>query len=208
MTIPFWTERGTIDLAALRPQDLTAEILGNAMAKINRFGGRTPEPWSVAAHAVLVERLCPAELGPWALLHDASTAFLGEMMSPALELVCRAGTRSAVEHAVRNARDRLDRTIGTAWGVVVRSRSKQLLEADRIAVQAEALVLLGTRPEFLPADKEDDFDRAVSWIRDHWPRRDWRDAAESWRACVGQYASVGMLTLPKQPEPSGIMPAA
>ena len=71
MNIPFWTSAGTINLADLQEQDLTAEILADTLAKLNRFGGRTREPWSVAAHSVLVERLCPPDLGAWALLHDA-----------------------------------------------------------------------------------------------------------------------------------------
>lgn len=206
MTIPFWTAAGTIDLAALRPEDLTAEILAGTLAKINRFGGRTPEPWSVAAHSALVAHLCPLELGPWALLHDVNAAFLGEFMSPAMEFICRAGTRPAVENAVRNARDRLDRVVGAAWGVVVRSRSRQLLEADRIAVQAEALVFLGTRPEFMARADEGDFDKAVAFIRDTWPVRDWRDAATLWRSGVDRYASLGLLTPPMSRGAAGMVP--
>ena len=52
MTVPFWTRAGTIDLADLQPAAMTAEILGDTLSKINRFGGRTPEPWSVAAQGL------------------------------------------------------------------------------------------------------------------------------------------------------------
>lgn len=69
MTIPFWISGGrTIDLLNIQPEDVSAELLADALAKLNRFSGRSPEPWSVAAHSVLVERLCPLELGPWALM--------------------------------------------------------------------------------------------------------------------------------------------
>lgn len=204
MTIPFWTRSGTIDLAALRPQDMTAEILADTLSKQNRFGGRTSDPWPVTSHLCLVADLCHLELKPWALLHDASAAFLGEIMSPSLEFICQSGTRSAVEHAVQNARSKINRSIGAAWGVVVRSESRSLLEADRVAVQAEAMVFLGTRPEFLTPSDEDAFDQAVSAIRGTEPG--WRASASRWLGQIEQIASLGLLTPPKADDPSGMVP--
>lgn len=72
MEIPFHTPSGTVDLVALRPQDCSATIIARALAKINRFNGHTRWAWSVAAHSLLVEALCPTPaLKGWALLHDA-----------------------------------------------------------------------------------------------------------------------------------------
>lgn len=200
MTIPFWTQSGTIDLAALRPQDMAAEILADTLAKQNRFGGRTDAPWPVTSHLCLVADLCHLDLRPWALLHDASAAFLGEIMSPSLEFICRSGTRSAVENAVRNARGKMNRSIGSAWGVVVRSESRFLLDADRIAVQAEAMVFLGTRPEFLTPADEEAFDHAVSAIRATEPG--WRASASRWLGQIEHLASLGLLSPPQADDPS------
>ncbi len=85
MTVPFWILGRSIDLMALRPEDMTVEVVGDTLARINRFGGRTPEPFSVAAHSVLVECLCPPDLRPWAILHDAHEAFIGDIVTPALD---------------------------------------------------------------------------------------------------------------------------
>lgn len=205
MTIPFWTRSGTIDLAALRPQDMTAEILADTLAKQNRFGGRTDAPWPLTSHLCLVAELCPIELKAWALLHDAGAAFLGEVMSPALEFICEAGTRSAVENAFRNARIRINRAIGAGWSVVVRSENHRLLDADRIAVQAEAFVLLGIRPQFLTPADDEDFDIACTFV--HLARDcGWFASSKIWLASVDHLASLGLLTPPRADEASGMVP--
>lgn len=201
MTIAFWTAAGAVDLADLKPENLTAEALGDALAKINRFSGQTPEPWSVAAHSVLVEALCPPELKPWALLHDAHKAFLGDLTDPAVELLCQCGTRSAVEHAIQNAEARLDRRIGAAWGVPVRSMSERLRQADQVAFLAEAFMFMGIRPGPLGTVETDLFDRAVSPLRDL-GLCDWRLARQRWLDRVQFHASLGALAPPRSPDPS------
>jgi hypothetical protein len=200
VTIPFWTRSGTIDLENLTPENLTAEVIGDTLAKINRFGGRTNRPWSVAAHSVLVEYLAPPELRPWAILHDAHEIFIGDLTEPGVEFLCLCGTRPAVENAVANAKARLDRIIGSAWGVAVRSQNQDLRRADYIALLAEANVFLGTRPELTSAADRDDFDRALTLIADlpcHW-----QEARALWISRAEHYASLGLLALPKATDPS------
>ncbi|MDR5655225.1 hypothetical protein [Ruixingdingia sedimenti] len=204
MTIPFWTAQGTIDLADIRPADLTAEILGDTLAKLNRFGGRTREPWSVAAHSVLVERLCLPDLGPWGLLHDAHEAFLGDFTAPAVELICRAGTRSAVEHAIRNAKGQLDRIIASAWGTSPRGLNIHLRRADLFALQAEAVVFMGVRPELAHPSDADEVDRAVGLLIEMEAARDWRAARDLWLSRVEHYAGLGRLIPPKTNPRRGI----
>ncbi len=214
MGIPFHTATGPIDLANLQPCDLTAEALGEAMAKINRFGGRTPEPWSVAAHSVLVEALCPPDLKPWALLHDAHKVFLGDLTDPAVELLCQVGTRSAVEHAIRNAEGALDRRIGAAWGLPPRSMSNQLRTADQIAFLAEAWAFLGARPGPLAPAETDLLDQAMSHLNQmavihslcglRGDRHDWRRALDLWLIRVNFHASLGALAPPHSPDPASL----
>lgn len=202
MTIPCWTRRGLIDLADLQPEDLSAEELGEAMAKINRFGGRTPEPWSVAAHSVLVEMLCPPDLKPWALLHDAHKVFLGDLTDPAVELLCRSGTRTAVENAILNAEGALDRKIGAAWGVAVRSMSGALRVADQTAFLAEVWVFLGAKPGVLPPAEADLLDRAMACIADMSIFDDWRAARDLWLARVELLSKLGAVSPPRSPDPT------
>ncbi|GAB1477744.1 hypothetical protein MASR2M74_02860 [Paracoccaceae bacterium] len=203
-SIPYWTIEGTIDLAALRPENLTAEKIGYTLAKTNRFGGRTREPWSVAAHSVLVERLCPPALRPWALLHDAHEAFIGDMTGPAVDLLCLCGTRSAVEHAVANAKGRLDRIIASAWKTPVRSMNEDIRRADHAALLAEAWSFIGTRPQVSDPVLRDAVGRAMDQL-DEWGALvvDWRDAAGLWLKSVDRYSGLGLLSPPRvQPDPT------
>lgn len=207
MTIPFHTSRGTIDLLALRPQDMTAEIFADSLAKQNRYGGRTPEPWSVAAHSVLVEALCPPGYRPWALLHDAHEVFLGDMMPPAVDFIGYSGSAalsfSAVEQAIRAAKGKLDRQIGAAWGVAVLAMAEPLRRADHIAYLAEVWTFMGIRPDQpLGAADTDLLDRAMSFLREMTPFHAWRNARALWLDRVVFHAKLGLLLPPRSPDPS------
>ena len=195
--IPFWTAHGTIDLANLTPQDLTAEILGDTLAKINRFGGRTREPWSVAAHSVLVERLCPPEIGPWALLHDAHEAFVGDITTPAVDLIATVGRLPGFDDALAFVKGQIDRAIARAWGLAVRSLHPDLIRADRIALCAEAMVLIGGKVEHLEPGDVEDIDRAATLLFEM--RGDWGAARELWLSRVAHYAALGGMTPPAAP---------
>ncbi len=199
MTIPFHTPRGTIDLLALRPEDMAAEIFAESLAKQNRFGGRTPEPWSVAAHSVLVEMISPPEYRPWALLHDAHEVFLGDLMTPSVDLLCHFGTRASVLNAISNTKGRLDRQIAAAWKVPVMSMVEPLRRADHIAYLAEVWTFMGISPGILSPDEADQFDRAVSCLRDMSIFDDWRNAADLWLGRVEIHAKLGHFAPPRLP---------
>jgi len=208
MTVPFWTLSGTIDLAALRPENLTAGIIGETLAKVNRFGGRTPEPWSVAAHSVLVEHLSPPELRPWALLHDAHEAFLGDLMTPSVEFVGLCGAApEVVGQAINRAKGRIDQAIGNAWGVPVRSMNAALRQADHIACLAEAATFLGTRPVFASIAAEGLFEQALLALGALPVGPDWRAARDLWRGRIEHYASLGRLTPPADNDPADMVSA-
>lgn len=196
MSIPFWTRRGTIDLAKLLPGDLTPEIMADTLAKIPRFGGRTIEPFSVAEHSVLVERLCPIPLGPWALLHDAHEIFLGDITTPAVEMIATYGKLPALDTALAIAKGKIDRMVASAWNTPVRSLNDELRKADRIALCAEAIVHMGASPDpFEPGDR-DEIDRAISILLEM-PCSDWRAARDLWMSRVEHYSAVGGLTPPQ-----------
>lgn len=207
MGIPFHTSRGPVDLTNLQAHDLTAEALGEALAKINRFGGRTPEPWSVAMHSILVAQLCPLELQPWALLHDAHKVFLGDLMDPSIEFLCQCGSRVAVESAVRNAENRIDARISAAWGTTCRSKSQSLLQADQIAFLAELWVFMNVAPGKLTENEIDLFDRAVSFIRHNPHSGHWTVARNLWLGRVQLLTSAGLLAPPRRPEPADAVSA-
>lgn len=56
--------------------------IGWGLAGQLRFGGQTIFPYSVAQHSVLLSHAVPPELAKVALMHDASEAYIGDMIAP------------------------------------------------------------------------------------------------------------------------------
>jgi uncharacterized protein len=79
----FMTQSGKmVHLLDPKPSDVSIEDVAHALARICRFGGHSPQHLSVAQHSVLVSRLVPPEQARDALLHDASEAYIGDIVSP------------------------------------------------------------------------------------------------------------------------------
>lgn len=68
-----------------RPEDVHLEDIAHALAQLPRYGGHLPMPYSVAQHSLLVARHCPPALRLIGLLHDATEAYVGDMMRPVKE---------------------------------------------------------------------------------------------------------------------------
>lgn len=84
---------------------------------MNRYNGRTPEPWSVASHPVLVSMLCRADLRALGL-HDAHEMIVGDLTVPAVHLICASEQIDGfVIDATGTTKRNLDRQIFGAWGV-------------------------------------------------------------------------------------------
>lgn len=64
-----------------RPEDIDIRDIAHHLSLVNRFGGATPYPYSVAHHSLAVADLLePYGLGKEGLLHDAAEAYLGDMI--------------------------------------------------------------------------------------------------------------------------------
>jgi len=193
---PLHTQDGTISLEQLPMSALTASSIADTLAKNNRFAGRTPEPWSVAAHSVVVSRLCSdPEEKAWGLLHDAHEAFIGDIITPALEFI---GTHTDYAHTIQNsvkrAKRSLDRQIRAAWGVTRNCGPDEVKLFDWVAYQAELSVFFGIPPE---RDTHGHIERAISLIVELQDAGGWRFYRRLWAEEALHLAHAGLLTLPK-----------
>jgi hypothetical protein len=126
---------------ALASGDLDIEDIANSLANQCRFGGHCGEFYSVAQHSCLacdlvLERGGDSGVALWALLHDASEAYLGDIPHP-----LKHGTE--LGRLYREAEDALQHAICAHFGLPpeppqsVREIDRALLAAERRALMAD-----------------------------------------------------------------------
>lgn len=71
-----------IDLIDPHPHMIDIEDIAMALSNICRFGGHCRQHYNVAQHSVFVCALAPDHLKKEALLHDASEAYVGDVIKP------------------------------------------------------------------------------------------------------------------------------
>ena len=81
-TIAHFCGQKPIDLLAPTLDDIDFECIADRLSKIPRFLGGTSQPYSVAQHSVWVMDRVGRAAQPYALLHDAPEAFLGDRIRP------------------------------------------------------------------------------------------------------------------------------
>jgi len=65
-----------------RESEINIVDIAHALSHMCRYNGHCQLFHSVAAHSILVSRACKPENALWGLLHDASEAYTGDMVSP------------------------------------------------------------------------------------------------------------------------------
>lgn len=66
-----------------RPGDFDIEDIAHHLSMVTRYGGALDHHYSVAQHSWLVSYASAPGDQLWGLLHDASEAYIGDMVSPA-----------------------------------------------------------------------------------------------------------------------------
>jgi len=122
-----------------QPEDIRVQDIAHALSLQPRFGGHTRRFYSIAQHSVLVSQLCPHENALWGLLHDASEAYLQDVVRPLKEL--------AEFEAYRVTERRLQRCIVERFGLEP-EQPASVTEADdwMLAVEYRDLMTPVTDP--------------------------------------------------------------
>lgn len=139
-----------IDLTNPKPEAISIRDIAEALSKLCRFSGHTSTFYSVAQHCCFVHDLCPLEMRPWALLHDAHEAYIGDVPAP-LKNALHAMGGGTVLAAISND---LDKAIATrfciGWPMPDEFR-KRIKHADLVALNTERYVLLAQRAAHHPS---------------------------------------------------------
>ena len=127
-----------------RPEDICIEDIAHSLANICRFGGHTRRFYSVAQHCVMVSRHVEIiggdiEAQMWGLLHDASEAYVGDMVRP---LKDSQPSFKAAEKAIHAC-------VKKAFGIRPLKRAEDIVhKADNIMMITEARDFMGS-PEWV-----------------------------------------------------------
>lgn len=131
-----WMQVGTGPFWPLdpRPEEIHIEDIAVALSNLCRFGGHVREFYSVAQHSVHVAGLCGPEDALWGLLHDASEAYLGDIIRPLKRQDCFAEYRAAEE--------RLMAAVCERFGLPL-EMPESVRRADEVMLATEARDLKG-----------------------------------------------------------------
>lgn len=118
---------------ALREEDINLKDIAHHLALVNRFGGATKVPLSVAQHCVYVSHLVPQKMKMQALLHDASEAYMGDIIHWL--------KRSTVFDEYRKIEAVIEKTIWKRFGCA-EVMYPEVATADRLMCRFEAHMLM------------------------------------------------------------------
>jgi hypothetical protein len=76
-----------VDLIEPAPSTITLSDIAYHLSKIERYNGACKFSMTVGLHSLMVAEILPVEFKPYGLLHDASEAYLGDVVGPLKDLL-------------------------------------------------------------------------------------------------------------------------
>lgn len=117
-----------------RPEDIHIEDIAHALSMQCRYAGHVSQFYSVAEHSVRVAEICPPEDKLWALLHDASEAYLVDLPGPIKRY-------SQLGDLYRDAERTVMMAVCETFGLFTKEpASVKLADAAMLCVEARALL--------------------------------------------------------------------
>lgn len=121
-----------------RPEDIDPADIAHALSMLCRYGGHVRRFYSVAEHCVLMSHAVSPENALWALLHDATEAYLVDLPRPI--------KRTLPDYGV--AEQRLMYVIAQRFGIVP-EEPFEVKQADNCILVDECERLMAKVPESL-----------------------------------------------------------
>jgi len=130
-----------LDPSNITPQDIDIQDIAAGLSAMPRFAGQTRKIFTVASHSIILSEIVPPELAKCALLHDASEAFLGDVITPVKTLVPEY---QALESSVMSA---VLKHFGLAEEelLAIKPYDKQIAEVERIVLFENTLLCNTTK---------------------------------------------------------------
>lgn len=126
-----------IDIHNPKPEMFNIVDIASALSKICRFGGQCSSFYSVAQHCVMVAGMVADDYALEGLMHDASEAYLGDVIKP-LKII--------LGDAYEKIEQRFSDVIAEAFGLK-KEAENSIKHYDRIALELEFDLLLLNRKE-------------------------------------------------------------
>ena len=123
-----------VDPFNLRPEQIDIQDIAHSLSLQCRFNGHCKEFYSVAEHSIRVSNILPAEFKLWGLLHDATEAYLGDIITPIKKELCVFGPLG--DDSLKIIEEWAAKVIAQKFGLVW-PMPEEVHHADRVLLATE-----------------------------------------------------------------------